>query len=136
LTDANIRYNHRLWTHRNLNEATHRAIHRFFGGVNMTLLHALSTMGARGHVAGNFPEAEDLVTPERIQRLKGIPIFLFSGSENMAWSPESTDLSSGLLRSTFGSENYEREVVEGYGHLDCWMGTRFVLYICHSGFPF
>lgn len=42
----------------------------------------------------------------------------------MAWSPESTYLSYGLLRSTFGREDYEREVVEGYGHLDCWMGTK------------
>jgi hypothetical protein len=69
------------------------------------------------------------VTPERVQKLKGIPIFLFSGSENMAWSPESTDLSYELLKNTFGGKNYEREVVEGYGHLDCWMGTRFVMFI-------
>ncbi len=22
----------------------------------------------------------------------------------------------------FGTENYSREVIRGYGHLDCWMG--------------
>lgn len=117
---------YRLWSHRNLNEATHRAIHRFFGGVNMTLLHALSTLGSRGHVATNFPEAEDLVTPERLQNLKGIPIFLFSGSENMAWSPESTDLSYGLLRSTFGASDYERSGggVWTFGLLDGDTGVR------------
>lgn len=90
----------------------------------MTLLRAISSQGVHGHVASNFPVAEDLVTPERVQNLKGIPIFLFSGSENMAWSPESTYQTYAHLRNTFGSEDYEREVVEGYGHLDCWMGTR------------
>jgi hypothetical protein len=114
----------RLWHHENLNEATHHALHCFFSGVNMTLLHAITQQGIRGHVATNFPEVEDLVTPERLQRLKGIPIFFFSGSENKAWSPESTDLSYGLLRHTFGKDDYERCVVEGYGHLDCWMSTR------------
>lgn len=89
----------------------------------MTFLHAITQQGVSGHVATNLPVAEDLVTPERLQRLRGIPIFLFSGSNNMAWSPESTDLSYALLRNNFGSKGYERCVVEGYGHLDCWMGT-------------
>lgn len=89
----------------------------------MTLLHAITQQGMCGHVATNFPVAEDLVTPQHLQRLYGIPIFLFSGAENMAWAPESTDLSYGLLRHTFGSRGYERCVIEDYGHLDCWVGT-------------
>lgn len=112
----------RLWNHRNLNEATHRQINRFFGGVNMALLHLLMQMGVRGYVTGNAPLFKDLTTHENVARLKGIPIMLFSGSDNKVLNPESTDKSYSILRDKFGPDNYERHVVQGYGHLDCWMG--------------
>ncbi|RDL32056.1 uncharacterized protein BP5553_09458 [Venustampulla echinocandica] len=112
----------RLWNHRNLNEATHRQINRFFGGVNMTLLHTLMQMGYRGCVTTNGPLFEELDTPDNLARLKGIPIMLFSGSDNKVLTPESTEKTYGILRDTFGSVGYERHVVQGYGHLDCWMG--------------
>lgn len=38
-------------------------------------------------------------------------------------SPTSTVTSYEMLRDAFGVRNYERETVDGYGHLDCWMGT-------------
>jgi hypothetical protein len=112
----------RLWNHKNLNEATHRQINRFFGGVNMTLLHLLMQIGVREVVTGNAPLFQDLTIPENVQRLKGIPVMLFSGSDNKVLSTESTDKTYTILRDTFGIENYERHVVQGYGHLDCWMG--------------
>jgi len=112
----------RLWNHSNLNETTHRQINRFFGGVNMTLLHLLMQMGHRGFVTTNGPLFSPLTTPTNISRLAGIPILLFSGSDNKVLTPESTDRTYGILRDTFGSENYRRVVVQGYGHLDCWMG--------------
>lgn len=37
-------------------------------------------------------------------------------------TPEATERTYGILRDTFGARNYERHVVQGYGHLDCWMG--------------
>ncbi|CAG8962220.1 hypothetical protein HYFRA_00005273 [Hymenoscyphus fraxineus] len=112
----------RLWNHRNLNESTHRQINRFFGGVNMTLLNTLMQMGRRGFVTTNGPLFDNLTTDENLKRLKGIPVMLFSGSDNAVLTPESTEKSYGILRDTFGAKNYERHVVQGYGHLDCWMG--------------
>ena len=38
----------RCWNHRNLNEATHRQIDRFFGGVSMRLMHVLMRQGVLG----------------------------------------------------------------------------------------
>ncbi|TAQ91395.1 hypothetical protein B7494_g351 [Chlorociboria aeruginascens] len=111
-----------LWNHRNLNEATHRQINRFFGGVNMTLLHLLMQMGHRGFVTTNAPLCDQLTTSSNIRRLKNIPIMLFSGGDNKVLTPESTDKSYTILRDTFGSDHYERYVIQGYGHLDCWMG--------------
>lgn len=105
-----------------MNESTHRQINRFFGGVNMTLLHLLMQMGSRGHATTNGPLFGKLDTPKNIKRLRGIPFLLFSGSDNKVLTPESTERSYSILRDEFGEENYTRKVVQGYGHLDCWMG--------------
>lgn len=114
----------RLWNHRNLNLATHSQTHRFFGGVSMTLEHLLMHDGTVGYVTTNFPLAQRLTTSANLKRLKGIPMFFFSGADNKVLSPESTQRSYEILREEFGAAGYEREVVEGYGHLDCWMGTQ------------
>ncbi|KAL7625697.1 hypothetical protein AAE478_004918 [Parahypoxylon ruwenzoriense] len=118
----------RCWNHRNLNEATHRQIDRFFGGASMTLMHLLMKQGVAGGVMGNGPLYERLDTPDNIRRLKGIPIMLFVGRDNAVLSPESTERTYEILTDTFGTGDdvngvqYRRRVVPDYGHLDCWMG--------------
>lgn len=132
----------RCWNHRNLNEATHRQIDRFFGGVNMTLLQLLMKMGVDGHVMANGPLFERLTAPANVSRLRGVPFLLFVGSENAVLSPEATERTYEVLCDTFGTKagnlgamgggggdvhaeetvEYRRRVVPGYGHLDCWMG--------------
>lgn len=128
----------RCWNHRNLNEATHRQIDRFFGGVNMRLLNLLMRMGADGHVMTNGPLFERLDSRDNIERLRGLPFLLFVGRDNAVLSPESTERTYETLCDTFGDKsaccsgeqlvqdsgivNYRRRVVAGYGHLDCWMG--------------
>ncbi|KAI1414570.1 FAD/NAD(P)-binding domain-containing protein [Hypoxylon sp. FL1857] len=118
----------RCWNHHNLNEATHRQIDRFFGGVSMTLMHVLMKQGYDGHVMGNGPLFERLDTRDNIRRLKGIPIMLFVGRDNAVLSLESTEKTYEVLTDTFGTGNdssgvqYSRRVVPDYGHLDCWMG--------------
>jgi hypothetical protein len=88
----------------------------------MTLLHLLMQMGVRGFVTNNAPLFEDLATRENLQRLAGIPIMLFSGGDNHVLNPSCTDKTYGILRDMFGPDLYERHVIPGYGHLDCWMG--------------
>ncbi|KAI1486721.1 glucose-methanol-choline oxidoreductase [Biscogniauxia mediterranea] len=131
----------RCWNHRNLNEATHRQIDRFFGGVNMTLLHLLMKQGLAGGVMSNGPLYERLDTPENIRRLRGVPFLLFVGRDNAVLSPESTERTYEVLTDAFGTSDttadggaaaaacdgdnaiqYRRRVVPDYGHLDCWMG--------------
>lgn len=90
----------------------------------MTLLHLLMQSGYRGVVTTNGPLFTDLTTPQNVRRLKGIPILLFSGSDNQVLTPEATDKTYCLLRDTFGTVGYQRQVIQGYGHLDCWMGRR------------
>lgn len=131
----------RCWSHANLNEATHRQIDRFFGGVNMTCLHLLMRMGKYGAVMKNAKDNfEELPTAENVQRLKGIPIFLFVGRENAVLTPASTEKTYEVLTDTFGNNYgecaispggsrkncdgvmYTRRIVPGYGHLDPWIG--------------
>lgn len=114
----------RCWNHRNLNEATHRQIDRFFGGVNTRLLNLLMRQGFEGHVTANAPLYTPLTTPANIARLKGIPFLLFCGRDNAVLSGESTERTYEILCDTFGQGGveYRRRVVAGYGHLDCWMG--------------
>ncbi|KAK4669784.1 uncharacterized protein QC763_206010 [Podospora pseudopauciseta] len=112
----------RCWNHHNLNEATHRQIDRFFGGVNMRLLNLLMKMGYEGHVMTNAPMYEPLDTRENVQRLKGIPIMLWVGRDNAVLSPEATERTYEVLCSQFEDGDYKRKVVPGYGHLDGWMG--------------
>ncbi|KAK4230360.1 cholesterol oxidase [Podospora fimiseda] len=112
----------RCWNHRNLNEATHRQIDRFFGGVNMKMLNLLMRMGSEGHVMTNGPLFDRLDTRQNIQRLKGIPILLWVGRDNAVLSPEATERTYETLCEMFENGDYKRKVVPGYGHLDGWMG--------------
>ena len=88
----------------------------------MTLLHLLMQMGVRGVVTSNAPACENLVTPDNLDRLEGIPIMLFSGGDNHVLNPRCTDKTYEIFRNKFGPDLYERHVIPGYGHLDCWMG--------------
>ena len=68
--------------------------------------------------------AVPLVNGTNLARLKQIPIYFFSGSENAVFTPEATDMSYTTLRNEFLEGQYERDVFDGFGHLDCWMGER------------
>ncbi len=106
-----------------MNAATHAHLANFLGGTSMRSLQHLMIMGVEARVMTSPPENANLVTPPNIARLKGIPILFLSGSENAVFVPESTDMSYTTLCTAHGKQWYEREVFEGRGHLDCWMGA-------------
>ncbi|KAL7922808.1 hypothetical protein ACQKWADRAFT_291486 [Trichoderma austrokoningii] len=120
----------RCWSHRNLNEATHRNIDRFFGGCSMHLINLLKRMGSRGEVSTNEPEYIELTTPENVERLRGLPFLFFVGGDSAVLSPRATEKTYERLTDTFGISaglpggdiQYRRRVVPGYGNLDCWIG--------------
>jgi hypothetical protein len=89
----------------------------------MKSLAHLMAMGRLGHVITNPPTSINLVSRPNMERLKGIPIFFFSGADNAVYAPENTDVSYTMLRDAHGTKDYERVVFPGRGHLDCWMGA-------------
>lgn len=112
-----------LWKHQNLNQDTHRQLEKIVGGTSMKSLKHLMAMGTKGTVLTAGLE-DSLVNEENIERLRGIPIFLFSGEQNSVYDPESTKVSFDRLQNQLGEQFYRREVIPDYGHLDCWMGTK------------
>lgn len=119
----------RLWTHSNLNRATHLHLSNFFGGLHMNFLSHLTQMGSTkpSHSRSNFPEFKDLVAePGNLERLRGLKIQFLSGGANVVFDPLSTSESYDMLRHAFGTQDYERVVVATYGHLDTWMSYKSV----------
>ena len=112
----------RLWSHENLNEATHENLASFIGGVSIKNLEQLMYMGYHGHIVDN--NFRTLLTHENIDRLHGIPIFFIHGGQNSVYSPVSTVRDYDLLLNTMDGQKslYKRSTFSDKGHLDCWMG--------------
>lgn len=110
----------RLWNHRNLNKATHDNQHNIYGGMSSKCLEHLASGGRRQTVLDN--NYRSLVTEENLERLRGIPIFLFSGADNNVFKATSTLKTYKFLKAR--EETVSRREFPGFGHLDCWMSER------------
>lgn len=62
------------------------------------------------------------LTPENVQRLRGIPTFFLHGGKNKTFLPETTEETLAYLRKVHPDTHYERHVVPNYGHADCVIG--------------
>lgn len=109
----------RLWSHRHINEATHRNLHNFIGGISKGANMHLAASGRAGVLLTNDDQA--ITTQENIRKMKGIDFFFIVGKENDVFSPEGLIKSSHALRAE--GVQVRVEVLEGRGHLDVWMGA-------------
>ncbi|KAF9469642.1 Alpha/Beta hydrolase protein [Collybia nuda] len=114
----------RLWSHANLNHATHAHLANFFGGIHMDFLIHLTRMGAKPPHNACDNEFHDLVTDWNLESFRGLKILFISGGANVVYDPVSTSMCYDVLRDRFGTQDYKRLVVGGYGHLDTWMGKK------------
>ena len=107
-----------VYKHDQLNDATHEALHEFFGPANLTALKQITLAMRRGQIvdaAGN-----DRYLPH-VDRLK-LPIAFLQGETNSMFRPEGSSLTYDLLCSTNDRALYSRHVFPGYSHLDCFFG--------------
>jgi cholesterol oxidase len=51
-----------------------------------------------------------------------IPMLFVHGAENKCWDPVSTQITVDLLGERNGTALYDRQLVPGYGHIDCIFG--------------
>ena len=123
-------YGH-LYQHARLNTQTHERLDEQFGRCNMQTFRHLAQM-ARAGCAVRYDygpeenlrrygraEPPDYLDATHLRR----PITFVVGDHNQTYQPISTQLTYDWLRRAHGDSLYQRKVLQGYGHLDTFMGS-------------
>jgi len=110
-----------IYEHTNLNSETHGILQELFGMAKTLVFAHLASMMRAGHLV-DVHGRESYVLPNNMDNLN-LPITFISGEKNQCFLPESTKQTFDLLRTTFPSQQYNREVIKGYGHIDCIFGS-------------
>ncbi|MFT4926597.1 MAG: cholesterol oxidase, partial [Phenylobacterium sp.] len=111
-----------LYRHETLNNKLHENLHELFGEANITTLKHLSELCRKGTLVS--ADGENIYM-DHIDNLN-LPILFISGEMNECYLPESTEITFNMLQQKFGKEQYSREVIPGYAHIDCIFGERAV----------
>ena len=85
---------------------------------NVRTLDHVGRMVRAGRVCA--ADGRDAYLPQ-LPRL-AIPIAFVHGAEDECFLPRGTELTYDLLRERFGAQLYRRQVIPGYGHMDCVFG--------------
>jgi cholesterol oxidase len=107
-----------LYEHDQLDAATHGALHEMFGVANVASFDHLALLVRRRALVDSA--GRDVYMPH-FDRLR-IPITFLHGAENACFLPESTATSFDVLRAANGTALYRRQLISGYGHIDCIFG--------------
>jgi cholesterol oxidase len=112
-----------LYEHAQLDEQLHANLQELFGIHDVELFNQLAAMVRAGHLVD--ANGDDVYMPN-LDGMK-LPIAFIHGTENLCYLPTSTEMTYDLLVERFGADNYERHLIEGYGHIDCVFGKRSAL---------
>ncbi|KAF9425287.1 hypothetical protein BGZ94_007673 [Podila epigama] len=122
-----------LWEHDKVSKNLHDNLDEILGSINLESLKGLVHDWSKKQTLTNT-EGKDLVTRENLQRaFRNVPVLLIHGSKNQVFVPEATLKTVEELRETnlpgtamtFDYKSkYRREVIPGYGHLDCILGDK------------
>lgn len=107
-----------LYRHARLDDATHASLPEQFGQANLRAFRHLIRNLRAGHVVREDGSDDYLPYLERM----AIPMLFVHGADNDCLLPESTEVSMEALAGRNGSALYRREVIPGYGHVDCIIG--------------
>ncbi len=107
-----------LYKHAQLNSATHATLPEQFGQANLRAFRHLIRNLRAGHVV--HEDGTDSYVPHTARM--AIPILFVHGAENDCLVPESTQATEDLLAQANGAALYRRQVIPGYGHVDCIIG--------------
>jgi cholesterol oxidase len=117
-----------LYRHEKLNEATHENVGDLFGIANLSSLdHLSATIRARKVVASDggdiyLPAADPVRLRANLANFR-FPIRFVHGGANECFLPSSTERTLDVLRNAHPDIEYDREVIPGYGHIDCIFGA-------------
>jgi cholesterol oxidase len=108
-----------LYEYEQLNQATmESALPLMFGEANISAFKQLALIARAGHIVSAGGDERYL---PNIGRLK-LPICFIHGAENACFLPRSTELTLLRLARAHGPSLYQRNVIPGYGHIDCIFG--------------
>lgn len=105
--------------HDNVNELSHVNMHELFGPTNLTMMGHLSLLARREQLLS--ADGSDIYL-NHLDRLR-LPLTLLSGSENLVWTPASTERTYDLVTQELGAGTCRRVVFDGYGHQDVLIGA-------------
>ena len=107
-----------LYRHETINDLLHDNLHELFAEANITSLkHLAEICRQRKPVSA---DGEDIYMPG-IDNLN-LPILFISGGMNACYLPASTEKTYNRLCGLFDADQYSREVIPDYGHIDCIFG--------------
>jgi cholesterol oxidase len=107
--------------HAQLNDATHRALNEMFGFGNIDSLQHLSLMMRKGLAVTHTGGTDYFDHPER---LAATSLLLLQGSQNYIFHPIGSLKTLQWLQEHNPGGDYQREVLQGYAHLDAIVGTK------------
>ena len=107
-----------VYDHDRLNDATHRHLHEAFGVANMSTFKQITLALRTGHVVA-ADGSDDYVTA--LDNL-ALPISFLHGANNRLFLPEGSLLTYEALREANDPDLYTRHVIEGYAHMDLFIG--------------
>ena len=107
-----------LYEHEQLGEQLHANLQELFGVHDVELFSQLAAMVREGHVVDAHGANVYLPNLEGMN----LPIGFIHGAENRCYLPVSTETTYNMLVERFGAQQYERHLIQGYGHIDCIFG--------------
>lgn len=106
------------YRHDQLDEATHRQIHAWFGRSSVSAFRQLSSIVRHGVAVDRRGRNRYLPHVDAVR----IPILFLAGEENREFYPSASALTVRALQEVNDRALYTREVIPGYGHMDCFIG--------------
>lgn len=109
-----------VFDHARIDEATMaEAVPSFFGASNMTFFEHMAVMVRKGGRAVDVQGRD--VYLSNTERFR-MPIAFITGSRNRMFLPAGLAATHELLRRANGPDRYSHHVIDGYAHLDLWLG--------------
>jgi pimeloyl-ACP methyl ester carboxylesterase len=110
-----------LWSHANLNDATHEWLKKEFAAVPLTFFSQMDLCVKAGHLVslGKFPELPADFTAQAPKTRARFSFF--AGKQNLCFLPESQARTFEFLKD-HGANHPSLHLLDGYGHLDVFMG--------------
>jgi pimeloyl-ACP methyl ester carboxylesterase len=107
-----------VYDHDQLNDATHWAMHEWFGRASIAALGHVGRILLANRVVDKYDNDVYLPNVERMR----LPLTWIHGEHNNLFRPEGARRTFEWVSEQNGPENYRLRMVKDYAHMDCWIG--------------